>query len=53
MISPAMGGNVTLTWSAGVLQQTDVVTGPYTDVLSATSPSTVPAAAMKFYRVRL
>ncbi len=52
-ISPPTGGNVTLTWSAGVLQQADAVTGPYTDVLSATSPATVPATGAKFYRVRL
>ncbi len=53
-LMPAGGGNVTLTWSAGVLQQADVVTGPYSDVLSASSPSTVSAAAAKkFYRVRL
>ena len=53
-ITPAGGGNVTLTWSAGVLQQADDAAGPYSDVPSATSPSTVSgSAAKKFYRVRL
>jgi hypothetical protein len=53
-IVAAGGGNVTLTWSTGVLQQADDVNGTYTDVLTATSPSTVSAnAAKKFYRVRL
>ena len=47
-------GNVTLTWSDGVLQQADVVTGSYTDLLDAASPYTIPAAdAQKFFRLRL
>jgi hypothetical protein len=51
------GQNVILTWSMGALQAADNVTGPYVDVLGATtpdvSPLTVPAsAARKFYRIR-
>jgi hypothetical protein len=47
------GGDVTLTWPVGVLQQADEVVGLYTDV-GATSPYTIPAsAAKKFYRVKL
>jgi hypothetical protein len=46
------GGNVTLTYD-GILQSAPVVTGPYTDVLSATSPYTVPAnQPLQFYRTR-
>jgi sugar lactone lactonase YvrE len=52
-ITPAGGGNVTLTWSAGGLQAADDVTGPYSDVLGATSPWTFFATgAQKFYRLR-
>jgi hypothetical protein len=48
------GGDVILTWPVGTLQQADDVSGPYTDVSSATSPfSTTPSAAKKFYRLKL
>src|SRR5262249_52782029 len=49
------GSNITLTWSAGVLQQADSVTGPWTVVNNAVSGYTVStaAAAQKFYRVRV
>ncbi len=49
------GNNLILSWTVGVLQQADVVTGPYTDVPGATSPRTVAlsAATKKFYRLRL
>ena len=48
------GNNLILSWTVGVLQQADVVTGPYTDVAGATSPRTVaPTATKKFYRLRL
>ena len=48
------GSDVILSWTVGVLQQADVVTGPYTDVVGARSPFTVsPTAAKKFYRNRL
>ena len=41
------------TWDPGVLQQADSVTGPYTDVVGATSPYTVaPAGTKKFYKLR-
>ena len=48
------GGNIVLSWTIGALQQANNVTGPYTDVPGATSPTTVtPTAASKFYRLRL
>jgi hypothetical protein len=48
------GGNHTLTWPAGTLQQADEVTGPYTDVSGAMSPYTItPAEAKKFYRLKM
>lgn len=46
------GGNITLTWPAGTLQQADQLTGPWTNVPGATSPLTTPASgAQKFYRL--
>jgi len=37
----------------GVLQGSDSITGPFTDVAGATSPATIPAdGAAKFYRTR-
>ena len=48
------GGVPTVTWPAGTLQQADAVTGPYTDLTSASSPYNPPVGpAKKFYRVRL
>lgn len=47
------GANLTITWSSGVLQEANAVTGAYTDVTGATSPYTVTAGAgTKFYRLR-
>jgi hypothetical protein len=47
-------GNVILTWPFGTLQQSDAVTGPYTDVPSVTSPYTnAPSSTMKYFRVRV
>jgi hypothetical protein len=47
------GTQVTLTYS-GTLQSAPVVTGPYTDVIGATSPYTfTPTGAMQFFRTRL
>ncbi len=47
------GGMITLTWSAGVLQQADSILGPYTDVSGAVSPCTTACSGpRKFYRVR-
>lgn len=45
------GAQVTITWNGGKLQNADAVTGPWTDVANATSPTTVTAAGTKFYRV--
>jgi len=46
------GGNVVITYAAGVLQSADSVDGPYADVAGATSPYTTPATGAKFYRLR-
>ncbi len=47
------GGGITVTWDGGVLQQSDNVLGPYTDVEGATSPQPVVGTnSQKFYRVR-
>lgn len=47
------GSNVVLTWNAGLLQQADSLTGPWTDLPAAISPLTTPATgAGKFYRLR-
>jgi hypothetical protein len=48
------GSNLILNWPAGTLQQADEAAGPYSDIVAATSPYSVPAtAARKFYRVRV
>lgn len=48
------GGNITLSWPLGVLQQASQISGPYVDVPSATSPYVVPASgAQSYYRVRI
>ena len=48
------GGQLKLTWAAGTLQSADTVSGPYTNIPTATSPYIVPlTAAKKFYRVKL
>jgi hypothetical protein len=47
------GASTSITWAAGILQQADVVTGPFSDVANATSPHTPAAGAtMKYYRLR-
>jgi hypothetical protein len=47
------GGGLTITWDSGVLQQSDDVLGPYTDVEGATSPWPVSGFdPQKFYRVQ-
>jgi hypothetical protein len=48
------GGNVTLTWPVGVLQQSSNVSGVYTNVPGAVSAYTVAAGgAANFYRVHV
>jgi hypothetical protein len=48
------GNSVLLTWPVGTLQQADNVNGPYTDLLSATSPYTTSSTGTKkFYRLKL
>jgi hypothetical protein len=47
------GGNVTLTWSAGTLQQSTNVAGPYLDVTGSTSPYNLPATnGAAFFRLK-
>jgi hypothetical protein len=47
------GGQATLTWPLGTLQQAGDVTGTYTNVSSAVSPYTVPASQAKtFFRLK-
>jgi hypothetical protein len=50
-------GTVTVTWPAGVLQQADSVTGPYSNVLvtgnPATSPYNTATGTKKFYRASM
>ena len=44
---------VTLTWGGGILQESSVVTGGFTDAVGAVSPLTLLApTATKFYRLR-
>ena len=56
-IAKGLNSSVIVTWPAGTLQQADIVTGPYTDVLVSGSPATSPyntaTTTRKFYRVRL
>jgi hypothetical protein len=45
-------GNVVITYT-GTLQSADAITGPWTDVVGASSPySTAPSAAQRYYRSR-
>jgi hypothetical protein len=42
-----------LSWSFGVLQSADALSGPYTDVIGAAAPYPVATTnAQQFYRVR-
>ena len=46
------GGNATLTWSTGTLQQADFAASPYTDVATGSTYTVSAGLAKKFYRVR-
>lgn len=47
-----LGRGFVLTWPAGMLQQADVLTGPYTAVTNGVSPYYVPYLSLqKFYRL--
>lgn len=47
-------GQLVLTWTSGVLQSATTVTGPYSDVSSATSPYTVtPSQSQQYFRLRM
>ncbi len=48
-----MTHTLTLSWPDGILQEADVVFGPYTDVPLATSPYSISTTLpLKFYRLR-
>ena len=50
---PSIHGNILLTYPVGTLQQASMVQGPYTDVLGAMSPYTVPMTnSSSFFQVR-
>lgn len=47
-------GNIVLTWPGGTLQSATDVSGPWTDVVAATSPRTnSTSASQEFYRLKL
>jgi hypothetical protein len=52
-IQTLAGGKVKLTWPVGTLTSATNVTGPYTDVIGATSPLTNTVSGAKYYRTRL
>lgn len=50
----ALPGSLVLNWPGGTLQSATNITGPWVDLVGATSPLTNPAAeAQEFYRVKL
>ena len=50
----SVDGNLILSWTQGVLQSADSITGPWGDVIGAASPYTNSlSAAQAFYRLRL
>jgi hypothetical protein len=49
----ATGNQLILSWPQGTLQSAPQVTGPYNDVLGATSPYTNNMIGQQFYRVRV
>ena len=52
-VTKAAGGQITIKWQAGTLQEATTVNGPYTDVSpQPTSPFTPPLGGTKFYRTR-
>lgn len=49
-----LNGQLVLTWPQGTLQSASNVSGPYSNVVGATSPYTVtPSAPAQFYRVKV
>jgi hypothetical protein len=48
-----VGTTPVITWTSGVLQQANTLTGPWSDVSDASSPYNVPAGPLyMFYRLR-
>jgi PKD repeat protein len=53
VIQPS-GNQLQLTWPAGTLQSAFIVTGPYTNITTATSPFTIsPSNAAQFFRIKV
>ena len=53
VIQPS-GNQLQLTWPVGTLQSAFIVTGPYTNVTTATSPFTIsPSNAAQFFRIKV
>lgn len=49
----AAGGQITIEWTGdGTLEEASAVTGPWASSGNQSSPQTVPAGGMKFYRLR-
>ncbi len=47
-------GQLVLTWTTGTLQSAPAITGPYSDIMGATSPYTlVPSIAQQYFRVKV
>ena len=46
------GGQIQISWTQGVLQEADAVTGPYVDIASVSPYVVSPTAGKKFFRVR-
>jgi hypothetical protein len=46
-----VGNNIVITYTSGVLQSAPAVTGPWTDITTATSPYTTPNTGTTFFRL--
>ena len=54
-VATGAGGTLSLSWTFGVLQQADVLAGPWTEVAGAVSPYAVTPTGVgqKFFRVKV
>lgn len=48
-----ISGQVVLTWATGALQSSPTVTGPYTNVTSASPFTLIPSAVQQYFRVKV
>jgi hypothetical protein len=54
LVVQSAGGNLILSWTQGVLQSASSITGPWSDVIGASSPYTNSlSASQAFYRLKL